>query len=211
MGKLMRELTHDLMYDLKRGAAGWIMWSRRNFIIATVVLLAIVGLLGIVTSGGSKKPHPAVPAVIPATVIESGPGAILTEAPSSTPADTPTTSKATPSASPKTTALVPQPNSAVIDVTNKFMHAWVNQGQTTKQWRAAFAPYATARLEAQYAKTDVSAVPANIVSGRPVIIGAADGNVAVRTPVNGGSWVQVVVIHTSDGWLVDQVNDFGVG
>jgi hypothetical protein len=198
---------HDLMGDLLRIAVRWMMWSRRNLAIAAAVVLGCVALVGVFTSGSSRPSTLSPTVVIPATVVESGPGATLTEAPSL--ANPPSSSQTNSLTNSPSTA--PSTDPAITQVADKFTHAWVNGGQSTAAWHAGVAPYATPRLITLLAKSDPSSVPANFVSGRPVIVGAADGHVAVRLPVNGGLWVQLVVVRSSDVWLVDQIDDVGAG
>lgn len=202
----------DFMSDLLRITVRWVMWSRRHFMVATLSVLAIVALLGVVTSGNSR-PNAMVPepVVIPATVVESGPGATLTEAPSGGTSSSSQTNSLTNSPVATSSPSGPHTDTAVVKVADAFTRAWVNRGQSATTWRAEMTPYATSRLLMSFSKTDPSTVPVNIVTGRPVIIGAADGNVAVRVPVNGGLWVQLVVTHLTGGWLVSQVNDVGAG
>ena len=176
---------------MSRGAAHhalrWPLWSWRNLTISTVVVLALMALLGRLSDTGS----PASAARTPAAEPQAAPtlsGQRIVPAPSS-----PTTATATTEAAPSTgraTATSP------VNVATGFVTAWSNTSNGHHAWVAAMKPWATPDLLASLQGTDPAQVPASRVTGDAALRSTSGTTAVVTVPTDGG---RVAITLTKSG------------
>lgn len=92
-------------------------------------------------------------------------------------------------------------------VARKFATAWLaHQGVTAEQWHAGLRPYATEALLEKLAGVDPTEVPADRLTGEPVLVPQAEGLVEVSLPVDSGELRLELVAADGGRWLTDTVD-----
>lgn len=92
-------------------------------------------------------------------------------------------------------------------VAKGFATAWLaHQGVTADQWRAGLRPYATEALLRRLDGVDPTEVPADRLTGEPVLVPQTEGLVEVRLPVDSGELRLELVTHDGGRWLTDSVD-----
>jgi hypothetical protein len=91
-------------------------------------------------------------------------------------------------------------------VARQFAAAWLDHRDTTaERWHAALRPLATAELTENLAGVDPSAVPADRLTGDPVVIPQTARLVEVTLPVDSGR-LRLELVAPEGRWLVDTVD-----
>lgn len=92
-------------------------------------------------------------------------------------------------------------------VAKGFAAAWLAHDETTaEQWHAGLRPYATEALLEKLAGVDPTEVPADRLTGEPVLVPQAEGLVEVRLPVDSGELRLELVTRDGGRWLTDAVD-----
>lgn len=92
-------------------------------------------------------------------------------------------------------------------VAKSFATAWLaHQGVTAEQWHAGLRPYSTEGLLAKLAGVDPTEVPADRLTGEPVLLPQTEGLIEVRLPVNSGELRLELVTGDGGRWLTDAVD-----
>lgn len=155
-----------------------------------VVVLGIVGAARLVAGpAGSDAPGVVSQPRQPVTTVD--PGAGNDAAVSGEPTPTPRT----------------RPGAAVPEtVARRFATAWLrHQGVSAKQWHDALVPHATRELAGKLTGVDPAGVPADRLTGDPVVIPRTDELVEVTLPVDTGR-LRLRLVGTDGRWLVDGVD-----
>lgn len=202
-----RESAKDFARDLGRVAANWALRSPARLAISVLGIFLLIAVLAVFTRAPAPaKPHTAAthtwtaPSISPAgsptgTPLAAGPQANITQ-PGPSPTATPTQVKADPK---------------ILDAAYGFAHSWTYHpaGISTTTWLYGLTPYTTPGLLAQLKAADPTMVPVDSVTGPPRLGVTADGQAQVVVP--GDPYpVDLIVVHSPGGWLVDSVNVTGV-
>jgi len=92
-------------------------------------------------------------------------------------------------------------------VAKGFATAWLaHEGVTAEQWRAGLRPYATEALLRKLDGVDPTEVPADRLTGEPVVVPQSEGLVEVRLPVDSGELRLELVTDDGGRWLTDAVD-----
>jgi hypothetical protein len=110
-------------------------------------------------------------------------------------------------------AAVPRPSVSVSpgaatpeSVARAFAMAWLNhRGVSAERWHADLRPHCTSSLAGKLAGVDPAIVPADRLTGDPVLIPQADGLVDVTIAVDSGK-LRLRLVAPAGRWLVDGVD-----
>lgn len=92
-------------------------------------------------------------------------------------------------------------------VAQAFATAWLaHQGVTAEQWHAKLRPHATEALLEKLAGVDPTQVPADRLTGEPVLVPQGEGLVEVTLPVDSGELRLELVVRDGGRWLTDTVD-----
>lgn len=167
-----------------------VLRSRLGIAIAlAVVVLGIVGAARLLAGPSDAGSGPLSASTRPITTVDpttGDDGAIATEPPPS-----PTTSPG---------AAAPEA------VARAFAAAWLaHRGISAERWQAALRPLSTDALTGKLSGVDPAAVPAERLTGEPILIPRAEGFVEVTLPVDSGK-LRLELIARAGQWLVDAVD-----
>lgn len=104
--------------------------------------------------------------------------------------------------SPQTSPGAPAPET----VARSFATAWLDHRDVTaEQWHAALRPLATADLTEKLTGVDPAGVPADRITGEPVVVPRNDSLVEVVIPVDSGE-LRLGLLAPEGRWQVDTVD-----
>lgn len=178
----MRQVTELVLRGILRSRVG----------VALVLALVVLGVIGAAKvfsdsadAGQGLRGAPDQPIVtVSATTADDG---LATPEPASSPSISPGT------AVPATVA-------------EAFGQAWVNhRNVTAKRWYAGLLPHCTEDLAKKLADVDPGAVPADRLTGKPVLVPYADEIVDATISVDSGL-LRLRLTSVDGRWLVDGVD-----
>ncbi|MGW0431897.1 hypothetical protein ACWDV4_05050 [Micromonospora sp. NPDC003197] len=104
-------------------------------------------------------------------------------------------------------APVTSPGAATPDVVaRRFATAWLTrEGVSAEQWHAALRPLSTSTLTEKLTGVDPVTVPAQRLTGEPVVIPQTERFVEVTMTVDTGQ-LRLELVHQDGQWLVDAVD-----
>lgn len=110
-------------------------------------------------------------------------------------------------------AAVPRPSLSVSpgaappeSVARAFATAWLDhRGVSAERWQATLRPHCTSALAEKLSGVDPAIVPADRLTGEPVLVPQADGLVDVTIAVDSGK-LRLRLVAPSGRWLVDGVD-----
>jgi hypothetical protein len=153
-----------------------------------VVILGIVGAARVFsgTTDPVVRPQPAAP--------------IETLAPEAGDDDGLSSAESTPTPSTRPGAAAPAA------VAKAFATAWlVHRGISSEQWHAALVPHSTNALAEKLTGVDPAGVPADEMTGEPVVEPKTTTLVEVTVPMNAGR-LRLQLVAPDGRWLVDAVD-----
>jgi len=157
-------------------------------LLLAVVILGIVGAAQLISGPSGGEPG----------LVGAPPSPITTADP--TAGDDGLTS--TDDASPRTSPGAPAPEA----VARSFATAWLtHRDVTAEQWHDALRPLSTAELAEKLSGVDPAGVPADRLTGEPVVIPRSDSLVEVALPVDSGE-LRLSLVAPDGRWRVDGVD-----
>lgn len=191
----------------------WIFHSpRRLVVVAAVVLLAALGLGGLLSrlsGNGSTGGTGGTGEVAAATSTRAGPTATPTAAAGQPGTEVSTAPGGGPSGTPVAGVSGAQAPDAAPFVTAavRFTKAWgrLLPGETAAQWHERVDPLATAELAAALQLTDPAALPDAAPAGTATVRYLAETSALVAVPLSNGSTVLVTVVGQGNRWQVSDI------
>ena len=179
----------------------WIFYSpRRLALVAVVILLALLGLGGLLSrlTGTGAANAAAVGAAAPSRSTDGS-----TTPASGAPRPTPPAIATGGSAG---AAQVPDA-APFVSTAVEFVQAWgaLRTGETAAQWHDRVDPLVTADLAAALQLTDPATLPGARPAGRPAVRFVADTSALIAVPLSDGSTVLVTVISAGPDWQVADI------
>jgi hypothetical protein len=158
-------------------------------VVLAVFILGIVGAARFVSGGSGAEPGPASGLDRPIATVNPTAGD-----------DGVASAEAVPS--PSTRPGAPAPDA----VGRAFADAWlIHRDVSADQWHAALVPYSTADLAEKLVGVDPAGVPAERLTGEPVVVPQTESLVEVTIPVDTGR-LRLQLVGPDGRWLVDGVD-----